>query len=384
MALVRFLFTFVILGLAASAAGQPAPAPAPAPATTPLQQRGLLDLLTSGQWKLEQLSANHWRLTGDVEWEPPGSGLTFSADQVELFTDTNTLTASGNVVFTNPEGRIAAERMEYDWNSGRGTFYQASGIMSLGPTVDRAHSATRIRRLLLRRRHREEQQPRSTRSRAAGSHLRAADAAMGSHQRQRDDQSRRVRDRTQHGAAREGRSVDVPSGRVLPDPGRRARHRFLMPTYGASPCGDRRLAMRSSGPWDEPGRDVFSRLVHAHGQAWAPNIGTCRTCRPPEPALLPFVADPDPVRGERDRHTLPESRSSRFWLDGASPAERCAPARAWTTFRTSPAAAVSENLAYATNARRVIDGGVSAGVGALSASAQYMRSEVFSGATRPR
>ena len=112
--------------------------PAPAPVPVPAQQRGLLDLLDAGQWRIEQLSADHWRLTGDVEWEPPGSGLKFSADQVELFTETNTLVATGNVVFTNPEGRIAAERIEYDWNTGTGTFHQASGIMSLGPTVDRA------------------------------------------------------------------------------------------------------------------------------------------------------------------------------------------------------------------------------------------------------
>ncbi len=117
MVFLRFLLPFSVCLLAASAAAQPPPAPAPvpvpAPVTVPAQQRGLLDLLDAGQWRIEQLSADHWRLTGDVEWEPPGSGLKFSADQVELFTVTNTLVATGNVVFTNPEGRIAAERIEY-------------------------------------------------------------------------------------------------------------------------------------------------------------------------------------------------------------------------------------------------------------------------------
>src|SRR5688500_7497644 len=104
---VRLFLMFFVCLVAGSAAAQPAPSAA-AP------QRNLLDLLSSGQWKLEQLSENHWRLTGDVEWEPPGSGLKFSADQVEIFTDTSRLVASGNVVFTNPEGRIAAERVDFD------------------------------------------------------------------------------------------------------------------------------------------------------------------------------------------------------------------------------------------------------------------------------
>ena len=45
--------------------------------------------------------------------------------------------ATGNVVFSGPEGRIAAERVEFNVTDGTGTFYQASGIMSLGATVDR-------------------------------------------------------------------------------------------------------------------------------------------------------------------------------------------------------------------------------------------------------
>ncbi len=41
-----------------------------------------------------------------------------------------------------------------------------------------------------------------------------------------------------------------------------------------------------------------------------------------------------------------------------------------------------QNIHYSTRAARVIDGGVSAGVGWLSTSAQYMRNEIFDGATR--
>ena len=63
----------------------------------------------------------------------------FFADVIDIFTDPELrLVASGNVVFTNPEGRIAAERVEFNVAKGTGTFHQASGIMSLGDTVDRA------------------------------------------------------------------------------------------------------------------------------------------------------------------------------------------------------------------------------------------------------
>jgi lipopolysaccharide assembly outer membrane protein LptD (OstA) len=46
--------------------------------------------------------------------------------------------ASGNVVFTTPEGRIAAERVEFNVAKGTGTFHVASGILALGDEVDRA------------------------------------------------------------------------------------------------------------------------------------------------------------------------------------------------------------------------------------------------------
>lgn len=92
----------------------------------------------STQWNLEQISANHLRLTGQVEIES-GAGLKFFADVIDIFTDPNLrLVASGNVVFTNPEGRLAAERVEFNVVDGTGTFYQASGSLSLGLTADRA------------------------------------------------------------------------------------------------------------------------------------------------------------------------------------------------------------------------------------------------------
>jgi LPS-assembly protein len=89
----------------------------------------------NASWKFEQVSANHFRLTGQVELE--GDQLKFFADEIEIFTDTHRLVASGNVVFANPEGRIAAERVEFDTEHNVGTFHQASGLMSLGEHADK-------------------------------------------------------------------------------------------------------------------------------------------------------------------------------------------------------------------------------------------------------
>jgi LPS-assembly protein len=91
----------------------------------------------STQWQFEQMDANHLRLTGQVQVECPQMG--FTADVIDIFTQPQLrLVASGNVVFTNPEGRIAAERVEFNVANGTGTFYQASGLLSLGDEVDRA------------------------------------------------------------------------------------------------------------------------------------------------------------------------------------------------------------------------------------------------------
>jgi lipopolysaccharide assembly outer membrane protein LptD (OstA) len=83
------------------------------------------------------VAANHLRLTGQVQIDCPT--MSFFADVVDIYTEPELrLVASGNVVFTNPEGRIAAERVEFNVAQGTGTFHVASGILSLGDEVDRA------------------------------------------------------------------------------------------------------------------------------------------------------------------------------------------------------------------------------------------------------
>jgi LPS-assembly protein len=85
---------------------------------------------------MEFVSSTHLRFIGDVELELQ-AGVELFADEVNLFTDAQRLTAAGNVVFASPGGRISADRVEFDIGSGTGTFTQASGIMSLGERADR-------------------------------------------------------------------------------------------------------------------------------------------------------------------------------------------------------------------------------------------------------
>jgi len=120
-----------------SAAFAQAPTPAPPPTDTPPAPAGSgsssttnlpLGILNSSSWKLERVG-DHFHLINQAAIE--GRDFKFFADDVDLYVNTNKVVASGNVVFTNADGRISAERVEFDTATGVGTFYDASGIMSL-------------------------------------------------------------------------------------------------------------------------------------------------------------------------------------------------------------------------------------------------------------
>jgi len=128
---------FLLSGVAclwAAAAFAQAPAPAPPPGGTTTTAQGQSTGLPTGvstysSWKFERIG-DHLHLINQAAIEGPN--LKFFADDVDLYTNTNRIVASGNVVFTNSEGRISAERLEFNTGTGIGTFYDASGIMSLG------------------------------------------------------------------------------------------------------------------------------------------------------------------------------------------------------------------------------------------------------------
>ncbi len=125
--------TLIVLHCAVIEAGQAPPdPPAAAQDTAPLLGR----FSKYTQRRFEQVSPTHVRLSGDVEIE--GDAISFTADEVDIFTDTNRLVARGSVVFAGTEGRIAADEVDYDTEQGTGVFRNAMGILSLGPSANRA------------------------------------------------------------------------------------------------------------------------------------------------------------------------------------------------------------------------------------------------------
>ncbi|MBI2833616.1 MAG: LPS-assembly protein LptD [Acidobacteria bacterium] len=91
-------------------------------------------------WRTERLGPNRWRLAGAAEITTGDD--TFYADEVELFTDTDRLIATGNVVFTSGSNRIAADRAEFDTKTRTGTFYQAAGSATLAQGTERSMFGT--------------------------------------------------------------------------------------------------------------------------------------------------------------------------------------------------------------------------------------------------
>jgi len=131
----RILFLIAVCLYAAPVVAQVA-APAPG-AIAPADDSPLAQITQNTQNRLECPSADYCRLTGQVDIEI-GAGTRFFADEIDIYSKPMLrIVAAGNVVFTGPEGRIAAEKVEFNVTDGTGTFYQASGIMSLGDTVDR-------------------------------------------------------------------------------------------------------------------------------------------------------------------------------------------------------------------------------------------------------
>ena len=88
------------------------------------------------QFRIEQIDESHIRLTGEVEIAC--GELKYYADEVDLFTDTNELIASGNVVYTSGRSRIAADRVEFNTKTHTGTFHHAFGTSFIGDQVDRS------------------------------------------------------------------------------------------------------------------------------------------------------------------------------------------------------------------------------------------------------
>lgn len=122
----------LLIATAARAQQQPAPAPGPAPST------------------VQRFRLGEFEMVGDPIIQTPeglisllnGGELTLGRDgrlfarTIRIDRETLRIAAEGDVVLNNAEGTISAERVELNGKDGTGTFYVATGIMSLGATAD--------------------------------------------------------------------------------------------------------------------------------------------------------------------------------------------------------------------------------------------------------
>jgi LPS-assembly protein len=102
--------------------GPPQPPPAGAPPQTETQ---ISDSIV-------RLGENHIRRIGHVEIQRPG-GVSIYADDAEIFQDEDRAILTGNVVFSQGDNRITAERAELNTRTGLGTFYNAWGFSTMKP-----------------------------------------------------------------------------------------------------------------------------------------------------------------------------------------------------------------------------------------------------------
>ena len=96
----------------------------------------------SKSYRFELLSDTHLRLIDEVELSGDDNAWQFFADQVDIYTDTSELVATGNVVFITAETRIAAERVEFNTADQTAVFYAALGSVNMGDEVDRSMFGT--------------------------------------------------------------------------------------------------------------------------------------------------------------------------------------------------------------------------------------------------
>jgi len=102
------------------------------PAAPPSEMDKLRELFQSSQAKVVFTPPDHFQAVGQVDLPIPGQeGTRIFADRLDMFFDKQLLIAEGNVAFTGPEGRISAERVEFNLGTGTAAFFEAIGIVSV-------------------------------------------------------------------------------------------------------------------------------------------------------------------------------------------------------------------------------------------------------------
>lgn len=90
------------------------------------------DVVLAQSW--ERLPGNRYVFKGSFEGTQ--GTMKFYADEIEYFGDTNRLLATGNVLLTDVDHIIAADRADLDAKTRLGTFYNARGFATLGAKAD--------------------------------------------------------------------------------------------------------------------------------------------------------------------------------------------------------------------------------------------------------
>ncbi len=107
-----------------------------APARAQVSLAGFDRLVAYSQ---EKLGDKHYRWSGSVELERGDTSI--YADSVEFFEDQERAIATGNVVVTQGQNRIASDRADFNTRTQLGTFYNATGIATLRPPRPQAPAA---------------------------------------------------------------------------------------------------------------------------------------------------------------------------------------------------------------------------------------------------
>jgi len=110
----------------------------PPPATPPTSGAATLAETTASDKREATNEQKDWHFIGHVEMDRDPQGLSkIYADDVRLYTGQDKAIATGNVLLTQGANRISAERAEFNTKDSLGTFYNAWGMASVKPPVQR-------------------------------------------------------------------------------------------------------------------------------------------------------------------------------------------------------------------------------------------------------
>lgn len=134
----RVVFSvFVVLAFAGAARAQfpvgggQLRTPPGQPATAPVTQPPVADLTISDRREATN-DQKDWHFFGSVEFNRD-KDTTIYADEAWYYTDGSRFIAQGNVVFSQGDNRISAERVEFNTETRLGTFFNATGIAQVKP-----------------------------------------------------------------------------------------------------------------------------------------------------------------------------------------------------------------------------------------------------------